>query len=284
MTEHTQIDYRPLYLKVQKSAALLWANVPKDGQPYIGAFSGGKDSVVIKELARLTGVPVEWHYHQTTIDPPELIYFIRKFHPDVIWDKPRYGNLFHRVVEKGYIPSRTARWCCSEYKEKTFPGKTMLLGIRIAEGVRRKGRWTQCLMQRPDRKMSFLLPIRLWPDHAVWEFIRTRGIPYCSLYDEGFKRLGCVGCPLVTHKQRQQEFERWPMYERAWKRAFERVWASRAGTFDAKGKEWWGSRTCDTWQELFDWWHNGQISITKWRVDQGLRIKSRVDEPFQLTT
>ena len=67
--------------KVNLSIKRLKEFEPKEG--YYLAFSGGKDSIVIKKLAEIAGVRFDSHYNNTTIDPPELIYFIRKFHPDV---------------------------------------------------------------------------------------------------------------------------------------------------------------------------------------------------------
>jgi len=72
--------------KVEEAIERLRVFEPPEG--YFGAFSGGKDSCVIKELAGMVGVKVDWHYNVTTIDPPELIYFIRKHHSDVVWDRP----------------------------------------------------------------------------------------------------------------------------------------------------------------------------------------------------
>ena len=51
---------------VERACALLRLHQPEGD--YYGAFSGGKDSCVIKELARLAGVRVTWHYNVTTID------------------------------------------------------------------------------------------------------------------------------------------------------------------------------------------------------------------------
>jgi len=48
-------------------------------------------------------------------------------------------------------------------------------------------------------------PIFDWTDEDVWAYIRDRNLPYCSLYDEGFKRLGCIGCPMAS-KGREQQF------------------------------------------------------------------------------
>ena len=42
----------------------------------------------------------------------------------------------------------------------------------------------------------------------------------CSLYNEGFDRLGCIGCPMGGECQRRRQFERWPGFRNAWLRAF----------------------------------------------------------------
>jgi len=73
----------------KKAIGLLQLHEPKDA-PYYGCFSGGKDSVVIKELARRAGVRIVWHYNVTTIDPPELVRFIRREHPDVAFERPKH--------------------------------------------------------------------------------------------------------------------------------------------------------------------------------------------------
>ncbi len=125
---------------VADSIQLLQDNVPADGQPYWGCFSGGKDSCIIKELARVAKVPVEWHYNVTTIDPPELVHFIRREHADVSFDRPKHN--FFTVAQKKGFPTRRMRWCCEEFKEKRSPkGRVLIFGVRAAESARRAKAW-----------------------------------------------------------------------------------------------------------------------------------------------
>ena len=70
---------------------------------------------------------------------------------------------------------------------------------------------------------TLINPIIDWTDAEVWEFIREYNVPYCSLYDEGFKRLGCIGCPMGTVEHRRYEFERWPKYKELYLKAFEKM-------------------------------------------------------------
>ena len=72
-------------------------------------------------------------------------------------------------------------------------------------------------------------PIIDWTTAEVWEFLKEYNIPYCSLYDEGFKRLGCIGCPMGSKEQRLREFERWPKYYNLYMIAFEKMIANLGG-------------------------------------------------------
>jgi phosphoadenosine phosphosulfate reductase len=110
MSKGTQMSLITVEEMELKAADVLRTFVPEDGSKYWGCFSGGKDSVCIKEVARVAAVPVEWHYNLTTIDPPELVRFIRREHPDVIWEYPKMN--FFKMMEKRGFPTRLARWCC----------------------------------------------------------------------------------------------------------------------------------------------------------------------------
>jgi len=238
---------------VAKSIETLRLFAPKDGSPYWGAFSGGKDSVVIKALAAEAGVPATWNYNMTTIDPPELLTFMKRYHPDVNWVRPKHGGFFARMRVRGF-PTRRQRWCCEEFKESRGPrGCVMLFGIRGAESPRRAKTWSLATIHTRTRAYV-ISPILYWSDDHVWQYIRDRELPYCSLYDEGFTRLGCIGCPMAREKGRRKEFDRWPAYEKAWKRAFKAVWDKRAGTTQKNGRPWFGTARFKTWEEMWEWW------------------------------
>lgn len=70
-------------------------------------------------------------------------------------------------------------------------------------------------------------PIIDFTEDDVWELIHTERLPYCQLYDEGFKRLGCVGCPLGGFAAQRREFQRWPQYRRLYVSAFDEMLAKR---------------------------------------------------------
>ena len=62
------------------------------------AFSGGKDSQVLYHLAQMAGVNFEAHYSLTTLDPPELVHFIKRKYSNVIIDRPKQ-TFFHNQLE-----------------------------------------------------------------------------------------------------------------------------------------------------------------------------------------
>ena len=168
------------------------------GKRAIVCFSGGKDSVVIKHLAIMAGIDFDPVYSMTTVDPPELIYYIRDHHKDVVWRKPEMHMLRYMVEAGKGLPTRICRWCCEKYKENTGNEYYLkIIGVRAEESSRRKGMWKQVNASRKNKGVMILAPIVYWTDHDVWSFIHGENLPYCRLYDEGFARLGCIGCPLA---------------------------------------------------------------------------------------
>lgn len=194
---------------------------PPDG--YILCFSGGKDSTVLKALADEAGVKYEAHYHVTTMDPPPVIRYMRRHHPDVIFDKPVHGKSFAQRLERKAFPLRQRRWCCEEFKERSFPGRVMLMGMRAAERRASGGGTTLVRVCRRTGARA-VQPVFDWSDEEVWSYIRARGLPYCELYDEGWTRIGCVCCPFTSTAEIARSRERWPAMFRALRRGLQRRW------------------------------------------------------------
>lgn len=127
--------------KVEIAIERLQTYEPEEG--YWLAFSGGKDSVVVKALADMAGVKYDAHYSVTSVDPPELIQFIKDEHPDVDFILPRDkdGNrisMWNLIPTKTIPPTRIARYCCQALKEANGLGKLTVTGVRWDESVNRK--------------------------------------------------------------------------------------------------------------------------------------------------
>ena len=212
------------------------------------AFSGGKDSVVTEDLVALAGVPHTTHYNVSPVDPPEIHRFIKKFYPGVSWDVLA-RNFWKRFLTEG-PPMRKQRWCCSMIKEAGGLGTIKILGTRARESTsRHKYAVFEESTKNPGTGTYLLRPIVDWTDREVWEYIGYRALPFCSLYGEGYKRLGCVLCPFEPTAVTRKNLERFPKIVANWHAAFERYWQVRIerGTpLDFESVEaywqWWLSR------------------------------------------
>ena len=82
-------------------------------------------------------------------------------------------------------------------------------------------------MQKRTRRVM-VRPIVDWTEKDVWNYIRAHNLPYPSLYDEGFSRLGCIGCPLASRANREKEYKRWPYFEKKWTELARNIYNARA--------------------------------------------------------
>ena len=141
--------------KVQVAIERLKLLEPPEG--YYLAFSGGKDSVVIKALADMAGVKYDAHYMLTSVDPPELVQFIKTF-DDVIIDRPKDndGNqitMWNLIPRKKYPPTMLVRYCCGELKETGGNGRLCITGVRWAESVNRKRNQGEVTIYKGNRSV-----------------------------------------------------------------------------------------------------------------------------------
>lgn len=253
--------------KIQDSINLLQEFEPsaleysEDG--YYLCFSGGKDSVVIKDLAIKAGVKFKAYYSCTTIDPPELTRFIKRHHPDVIWNIPKIPML--KMVEKKGLPNMFSRWCCQLYKESDGAGKVKILGVRWAESKKRSKRWQDVsAIKFNNKKFDWVVnPILKYSDDDIWRYILENKIDYCSLYDEGIKRIGCVGCPFG---KRDRDFHRWPVFEKLWRKAAKLRFEKMLNE-NSNNKAIISFNKSD---EYFDWWKSNQPMPDKNDCQMGL--------------
>ena len=222
---------KELQKKVDFAIKLL-QSIPQDGDIEL-SYSGGKDSDVILELAKMAGIPYRAIYKATTIDPSQTIAHAREMGAEVIRPKKTF---FQLISEKGF-PSRFVRFCCSALKEYKICDRA-IQGIRRSESRKRAERYKEpeiCRVYSTKEKAKVYLPILEWTDEDVAEFIKERNIKCHPLYYRGgegqfdvTKRLGCMGCPLQSRKKRIQEFKDNPKFLKAWIRAGQKWYKSEA--------------------------------------------------------
>lgn len=238
-----------------------------DDKPYYVCYSGGKDSDCIRILCEIAGVPYDLVCNWTGIDSPETWKYIHTI-PNLQIEMPK-KSMFQLIVEKGIPPTRKIRYCCAELKEHGGDGRFTMTGVRWAESVRRKNgrgvietfskKKTEKIIlnndNTEDRKVMdvcmsqhkrVLNPIVDWTDDDVWEFLNLMGCKGNPLYQCGFKRIGCIGCPNASKKQRIRDFERYPGFKRMYLSAFNKMLENLNH-----------ATTWQTAEDVFNWWIYG---------------------------
>ena len=260
-------------------------------EPYYLCYSGGKDSDVIRILADLAGVKHDIVHNHTTVDAPETVYYVRSI-PNIIIDYPK-TSMWDLIPRKLMPPTRLARYCCAELKERGGQGRVKVTGVRWAESNNRKESAgtikiigspkttqkyadeigveyhvskQQGLIMNDDndesRRMvehcyrttsTMVNPIVDWTDDDVWEFLNHYGCRSNPLYECGFKRIGCIGCPMAS-KNRYTQFRLYPKYKNNYIKSFDRMVAERKRR-NLQTKQQWESG-----EDVFKWWMQEDIN------------------------
>lgn len=247
---------------------------------YVVGYSGGKDSDVMIELFIAAGVKFHVIHNHTTLDAPETVYYIRKKFAEfegggisckIYYPQRSFWDLcYHKLM----MPTRIARFCCTELKEKQIPElrfATHSFGVRKAESTSRAAKrdsieFRNRLRPTDVKKFHFdnteevkqtdmcytfnyfiVNPLAYWTDKNIWDFIGGNNLEINPLYCQGFNRVGCIGCPMAsTH--RLVEFERYPKYEKLFIKLCDKIIKERT----RQGKP--NKYGFKDGQEYFDFW------------------------------
>lgn len=230
---------KELEKKVEQAIKLLQVCYKAAGEPLEVAYSGGKDSDVILELAKISEIEFRAIYKNTTIDPPGTIKHVMENGVEIHRPKESFFSLMQR---KGF-PNRFSRFCCSALKEYKILDNC-IMGIRRCESVKRSKRYsepTECRLYGSKKNhVNAIYPILDWSDKDELEFIEVRGIKLHPLYyrKDGSiditKRLGCLCCPLKYYKKRLQDFKKYPGMVKAYLRCGNEYFKSHPETEIAK--------------------------------------------------
>lgn len=195
--------------------------------------------------------------------------------------KGKRTSMWELIPQKLMPPSRLMRYCCSVLKETGGKNRAIVTGVRSDESQNRserkfaetftKSKKDSTKLDYSDAAQAFeadaarnflehddaflshcrvqgktsFQPIIDWSDTDIWNYIQSERLDYNPLYDEGFCRVGCVGCPIGGRKHMLAEFRRWPAYENMYKHAFARMLQARIAA--GKLTQW------ETADEVFNW-------------------------------
>lgn len=229
-----------LQKKIDQAVKLL--QVTEGGDVVEVAYSGGKDSDVILELARMSGIKYRAIYKNTTIDPPGTIKHCKDNGVEVLEPKKN----FITILEENGFPTRRSRFCCRYLKEYKVLDK-VIMGVRKAESVKRAklyGEPTVCrFLGSKKEHINAIYPLLDWTDQDVVDFIVEREIKVHDLYyrEDGTidprRRLGCMCCPLASIKKRREQFKMYPNMVKVYIRAGQKYRETHPGVNRVKAHE-----------------------------------------------
>lgn len=168
---------------------------------YHVAFSGGKDSQAILELCKMANVKYKAFFYKTSIDPPELLAFIRNNYPEVIVLYPK-RTMYQLILKEKMLPTRQARFCCKYLKERQGVNAVVITGITSGESAKRKKRKSIEMSCIKGQDKVFVHPIMNWTRNDVLTFLKNNNIKICDLYSRQI-RIGCIGCPMDLRRMRK---------------------------------------------------------------------------------
>ena len=252
-------------------------------KPLLITYSGGKDSDTVLKLAQIAKIQFEVLHSHTTADAPETVYHVREkfrelelegvkceidYHVQAGGTRTTMWNLIPRKLMP---PTRLLRYCCSELKEGGGKDRMITTGVRWDESsARKKNRGALEVITRSKEKSLILNndndedrrlfetctmkgkrvanPIIDWETSDVMDFLTGEKVKLCSLYSAGWKRVGCIGCPMAG-KHRYAEFARYPTFKKAYIKSFEKMLEQRK----QRGMNI-GWKMGETGVDVFHWW------------------------------
>lgn len=206
---------------------------------------------------------------------------------------PRYKgkttSMWRLIEYQGMPPTRVQRYCCRVLKETSIPHRMIAVGVREDESNLRKGRDVfstraktkaeaeyrslqhtyamykldqlgkedayECVFIQncKAQKDSISNPIYHFTEKDIWEYIKRFDLFINPLYAKGFKRVGCIGCPLAGARGQQRGFAAFPKYRENYIKAFDRMNKRNIEKKKANGKP---LKEFDLWtgEQWVRWW------------------------------
>ncbi|KAA6299990.1 MAG: Thioredoxin-dependent 5'-adenylylsulfate reductase [Candidatus Ordinivivax streblomastigis] len=109
-------------------------------------------------------------------------------------------------------PFNVSEKCCDFLKKKPFEkfrkktGLHPVIGTMASESRLRFQKWLKHGCNSFETNLIASYPLSIWTEEDVWAYIRRFKIPYCSIYDMGIKRTGCMFCSFGCHIKGDRRF------------------------------------------------------------------------------
>ena len=180
-------------------------------------FSGGKDSQVVYDLCKRSGIQFKAYFNHS-FESCTTLQFIREHYPNVIWRRDHNFGFIENIWKNhsSILPTAEISYCCKDFKHNPkYVDKASIVGVRRAESIGRKKRKVfegrnktviknnralfteyfsdECIGSGAGSVIQ-LKPIVDWSNDEVWNYVKSHHLPVNPEYNRS-KRVGCLICP-----------------------------------------------------------------------------------------
>ncbi len=205
----------------EMSTGILRKAVEEHGASVIFLTSFGAEDMVITHLAHSAGLNIR-HVSIDTGRLPEETYNLmerttRKYGvmPEVLF--PERKSVEEMVAAKGmnhFYESRANREECCHVR-KVEPLQRALSGVSAwISGIRRdqtsvREKASSEEVDSAHGGITKYNPLIDWTSADIWEFISENSVPYNSLFDRGYRSIGCAPCTRAVRPWEEERSGRW---------------------------------------------------------------------------
>lgn len=166
---------------------------------------------IIKPKKPFNVVLKEYGYPVVSKETSQKINEIRSTLSDKLKDKRMNGdeNGHGKISEKWKFlidaPFKISDRCCHVMKKRPVKlyeketGRHPYVGTMAADSSLRTMNYLRHSCNSFDSKRPMSLPLSIWTEENIWEYIRSRNLPYSTIYDKGYHNTGCVFCLFGIH-------------------------------------------------------------------------------------
>lgn len=203
--EDRSIAFKPLNVKIQKSREIILETEMSYGKGNIGVvWDGGNGSTVLLHIIKSVyedKIPFRVITIDTSVIFNEMQDFIKRLKDewriDLITLKSEDAK---SVLESNKDKDK----CCYLLKTKVLEDGMKKLGIKA---LMTAIRWDEESSYANEQYLSKggdyikINPLLHFMEKDIWGYIRANNVPYCELYDKGYKAIRCIPCVEVTEEK-----------------------------------------------------------------------------------
>jgi len=115
-------------------------------------------------------------------------------------------------------PFKISEKCCNVMKKNPLKEYKCFIGTMAQESHLRKQQYLRTGCNSFNNKIRSM-PLSFWLKEDIWNYIHSKNLPYCEIYDKGIERTGCMFCMFGVHLEKKpNRFQRmFYLHQKLWK-------------------------------------------------------------------